>query len=79
MMEGLVAIVLLIGGGLSALQTAAVATGLPFLFVLLIMLYCLKKAFDEELDLLESHYDEAIFQSQHSGLLERLGRRGKES
>ncbi len=75
-MEGLVAIVLLIGGGLSSLQTAAVATGLPFLFVLLIMLWSLKKAFDEELDLLESHYDEAIFKAQHSGLLERLGRGG---
>ena len=72
LMEGLVAIVLLVGGGLSALQTAAVATGLPFLFVLLIMLWSLKKAFDEELDLLESHYDEAIFRSQHSGLIERL-------
>ena len=77
MMEGLVAIVLLIGGGLSALQTAAVATGLPFLFVLLIMLWSLKKAFDEELDLLESHYDEAIFRSQHSGLLERMGTGGE--
>ncbi|MCY4623277.1 MAG: BCCT family transporter [bacterium] len=77
LMEGLVAIVLLIGGGLSALQTAAVATGLPFLFVLLIMLWSLKKAFDEELDLLESHYDEAIFQAQHSGLIERLGRGGE--
>ncbi|MDE0287752.1 MAG: BCCT family transporter, partial [bacterium] len=77
-MEGFVAIVLLIGGGLSALQTAAVATGLPFLFVLLIMLWSLKKAFDEELDLLESHYDEAIFQAQHSGLIERLGRGGEQ-
>ena len=77
LMEGLVAIVLLAGGGLSALQTAAVATGLPFLFVLLIMLWSLKKAFDEELDLLESHYDEAIFQAQHSGLIERLGQGGE--
>ncbi len=77
LMEGLVAIVLLIGGGLSALQTASVATGLPFLFVLLVMLWSLKKAFDEELDLLESHYDEAIFQAQHSGLIERLGRGGE--
>ena len=77
LMEGAVAIVLLAGGGLSALQTAAVATGLPFLFVLLIMLWSLKKAFDEELDLLESHYDEAIFQAQHSGLIERLGQGGE--
>ena len=77
LMEGLVAIVLLVGGGLSSLQTASVATGLPFLFVLLVMLWSLKKAFDEELDLLESHYDAAIFESQHSGLLERLGSGGE--
>lgn len=72
-MEGLVAVVLLLGGGLSALQTAAVASSLPFVFILMIMLWSLKKAFDEELDLLESHYDEAIFKRQHSGLLERMG------
>lgn len=74
-MEGLVAVVLLIGGGLSALQTAAVTTSLPFVFILMLMLWSLKKAFDEELDLLESHYDEDIFKRQHSGLLERLGMR----
>ena len=78
-MEGLVAIALLIGGGLSALQTAAVSIGLPFALILLIMCWSCKKAFDEELDLLESHYDEQIFRSQHSGLIaqvkERLGER----
>ena len=73
LMEGLVAIVLLLGGGLSALQTAAVATGLPFSLILLLMCWSLKKVFDEELDLLESHYDEAIFRSRHRGLLARLG------
>lgn len=73
LMEGLVAIVLLLGGGLSALQTAAVATGLPFSLILLLMCWAMKKVFDEELDLLESHYDEAIFRSRHRGLLARLG------
>ena len=68
-MEGLVASVLLLGGGLSALQTAAVATGLPFAVILLVMCWSLKKAFTEELDMLESHYDEVIFRSQHSGLI----------
>jgi len=34
--EGLVAIALLLGGGLGALQAAAVSTGLPFAFVLLL-------------------------------------------
>ena len=68
-MEGLVAIALLWGGGLSALQTAAVSIGLPFAVILLIMCWSMKKAFTEELDLLESHYDEQIFRSQHSGLI----------
>lgn len=35
--EGTVAAVLLIGGGLQALQTATIVTGLPFAFILLIM------------------------------------------
>ena len=36
--EGVVAIVLLLGGGLTALQAAAVATGVPFAFILLGMM-----------------------------------------
>ena len=71
-MEGAVAVVLLLGGGLSALQTAAVSTGLPFALILLVMCWSLRKAFNEELDLLESHYDEAIFRTQHSGLLDKV-------
>ena len=74
-MEGLVAIALLIGGGLSALQTAAVSIGLPFSVILLIMCWSMKKAFTEELDLLESHYDEQIFRSQHSGLIAQVKER----
>ena len=40
-LEGLVAIALLLGGGLAALQGAAVSTGIPFTIVVLIMCYCL--------------------------------------
>lgn len=47
--EGVVAAVLTIGGGLTALQTASIATGLPFAVVLLAMAYCLVKAFREEM------------------------------
>ena len=36
-MEGVVAAVLLLGGGLKALQTAVVVTGLPFAVVLLLL------------------------------------------
>ena len=37
--EGLVAIALLLGGGLASLQAAAIVTGLPFAIVLLLMCY----------------------------------------
>ena len=53
-MEGVVAAVLLIGGGLSALQTAAITTGLPFAFVLLIMAYSLNQGLNRELNELEA-------------------------
>jgi len=46
--EGLVAIVLLLGGGLGSLQAAAVATGIPFAFVLLAMMYSTYKGLKAE-------------------------------
>jgi len=46
--EGAVAAVLLVGGGLTALQTAAITTGLPFAFVLIIMMYSLYKGLNNE-------------------------------
>lgn len=46
--EGLCAAVLLLGGGLVALQSAAIATGLPFTIVLLIMCYSLYRGLQEE-------------------------------
>jgi BCCT family betaine/carnitine transporter len=41
--EGMVAIALLLGGGLGALQAASVSTGLPFAAVLLLGSYALVK------------------------------------
>lgn len=41
LLEGAVAAVLLVGGGLTALQTASISTGFPFSFVLLVMIYTL--------------------------------------
>ncbi len=41
--EGAVAAVLLLGGGLEALQTAAITTGLPFAFVVLLTCFSLHK------------------------------------
>ena len=46
--EGLVAIALLLGGGLEALQAASLATGLPFAIVLVAMAVCLWKGLRDE-------------------------------
>jgi betaine/carnitine transporter, BCCT family len=46
--EGLVAIALLLGGGLAALQAAAVSTGLPFTIVLLLGCYALVRGLASE-------------------------------
>jgi choline/glycine/proline betaine transport protein len=54
-MEGVLAAVLLIGGGLAALQTASITAGLPFAIVLLIMIYSLYKGMTEELFHLEAY------------------------
>ena len=42
------AIVLLIGGGLSSLQSAVISTGLPFTLVLLVMCYAIWKGLASE-------------------------------
>ena len=47
--EGAVAAVLLIGGGLQALQTATIITGLPFAFLLLTMCYSLHEGLSQDL------------------------------
>lgn len=46
--EGVVAGVLLIGGGLQALQTAAIATGLPFAVLLLVMCFSLYRGLSRD-------------------------------
>ena len=46
--EGAVAAVLLLGGGLQALQTATTVTGLPFAVILLVMCYSLLKGLRED-------------------------------
>lgn len=46
--EGSVAAVLLIGGGLQALQTATIVTGLPFAIILIVMCFSLYKGLNED-------------------------------
>jgi choline/glycine/proline betaine transport protein len=51
--EGGVAAVLLIGGGLQALQTATIVTGLPFAVILIIMCFSLYKGLNEDFEKLK--------------------------
>lgn len=53
-MEGVVAAALLLGGGLQALQTASITTGLPFAIVLLVMCYSLYRGLSHELSVIEA-------------------------
>jgi len=48
-LEGIVAAVLLLGGGLTALQTAAISAGLPFSLLLILMVFSLHKALAADL------------------------------
>ncbi|WPY99324.1 BCCT family transporter [Christiangramia sp. OXR-203] len=56
--EGAVAAVLLIGGGLQALQTATIVTGLPFAIILMVMCYSLYKGLKEDLEQMEEKKSE---------------------
>jgi betaine/carnitine transporter, BCCT family len=46
--EGLVAIALLVGGGLAALQAMVISTGLPFTVVLLLLCYAIWRGLKAE-------------------------------
>ncbi|RCU47611.1 BCCT family transporter [Haloplanus salinus] len=52
--EGAVAAILLYGGGLTALQTAAITTGLPFAVILCLMCYTVYLGLSNEYEILES-------------------------
>ena len=52
--EGGVAAVLLWGGGLAALQTAAIATGFPFAIILMLMCFTVYQGLKNEYEILES-------------------------
>ncbi|MGZ0655318.1 BCCT family transporter [Coraliomargarita sp. W4R53] len=54
-MEGVVAAVLLLGGGLNTLQTASIITGLPFTVVLLMICYALYLGLSQE-----AHMEDAV-------------------
>lgn len=47
-MQGFIAIALLLGGGLEALQAAVIIAGLPFTLIILLMCYSLRQGLQEE-------------------------------
>ncbi|MEC8883587.1 MAG: BCCT family transporter [Bacteroidota bacterium] len=75
--EGTVAAVLLIGGGLEALQTATIVTGLPFAIILLIMCYSLYKGLREDLQKLEKKKSEKQMDDYEEVVKEIVARRNK--
>ncbi len=73
-MEGAIAAVLLVGGGLKALQTAAITTGLPFAALLLFMGWSLHKGLVKEhetLKISEKSFERESYQDLVNRLLER--------
>jgi choline/glycine/proline betaine transport protein len=70
-MEGAVAAVLLVGGGLGALQTASITTGLPFALLLLIMGYSLWKGLKKEYEA-EELRAKAVERESYQELIQRL-------
>jgi choline/glycine/proline betaine transport protein len=74
-MEGAVAAVLLLGGGLSALQTASITTGLPFSVLLLVMGYSLWKGLRKEYET-ERLRSKTVERESYQKLIERLLQQG---
>jgi len=68
-MEGLIAAVLLVGGGLATLQAASVSTGLLFAVVLLVGVYALYVGLSQEL-YVENAVDKALKSAREEHLLE---------
>ncbi len=75
--EGAVAAVLLVGGGLGALQTASITTGLPFAFVLLVMCYSLYTGLSREYRNYQQSEKEKERKSYHSLINDLVTKREK--
>jgi len=76
--EGGVAATLIFSGGLAALQTAAIATGLPFSILLLIMCYSLYQGLQEEWEEMERRKQQREQQSYRRVIGELIAKRQKE-
>ncbi len=77
-MEGAIAAILLIGGGLQALQSAAVASGALFAAVLLVAIYSMRQGFGEELETIEIH-EEIVAAMEAGDIADVLAEQGLRS
>jgi choline/glycine/proline betaine transport protein len=68
-MEGVLAAILLLGGGLKTLQTASISTGLPFTIILLIMIYSLYIDLKQEL-YVEEAVKKRVFEVERKHIIE---------
>jgi len=73
--EGAVAATLLLGGGLKALQTASITTGLPFVLILLVMCYSLYLGLEEEQSEMDARKRKKERQSHEDILAELIEKR----
>ncbi|MEA3504901.1 MAG: BCCT family transporter [Bacteroidota bacterium] len=70
--EGAVAAVLLVGGGLGALQTAAITTGLPFTLILIMLTFSLLKGLEQEYESMEEQNLVKERQAYHNTITEMI-------
>jgi choline/glycine/proline betaine transport protein len=68
-MEGILAAVLLVGGGLKTLQTASISTGLPFAVILLIIIYSLYVGLKQEI-FIEDAVKKKVWEVERSHIIE---------
>lgn len=77
--EGAVAATLLIGGGLAAMQTAAISAGMPFTILVLIMCFSLYKGLKSEREMLLESDDKKQRQSYRSTIKDLIKKREQKS
>ncbi len=77
--EGAVAATLLLGGGLKALQTAAISTGLPFTLLLFVMCYSLYKGLSREFEDMQQQKQLKERESYRQVLSELIAKRQKKN
>jgi choline/glycine/proline betaine transport protein len=75
--EGAVAATLLLGGGLKALQTASIVSGLPFAIILIVMCFSLVKGLHEEVEAMEKE-EKAIERTSYQSIITDLINKRKE-